>query len=141
MRRRATRRALALMALALVPVLSAFARPDTVRPRVAGAQPDADWVEATLASLDQRQRVAQMVVAWIDGGETSLDGLVLLCRLHHTLIHQTAWEVRLNPVDKRPEFKPPPESRPLSQRLRGQVVPAGGEQREDEWIRERRPRG
>ena len=69
MRRRATRRALALMALALVPVLSAFARPDTVRPRAAGAQPDADWVEATLASLDQRQRVAQMVVAWIDGGQ------------------------------------------------------------------------
>ena len=84
---------------------------------------------------------AHHIVAWIAGGKTSLDGLVLLCRLHHTLIHQTAWEVRLNPVDKRPEFKPPPESRPLSQRLRGQVVPAGGEQREDEWIRERRPRG
>ena len=84
---------------------------------------------------------AHHIVAWIDGGKTSLDGLVLLCRLHHTLIHHTAWEVRLNPVHKRPEFKPPPESRPLSQRLRGQVVPAGGEQREDEWIRERRPRG
>ena len=84
---------------------------------------------------------AHHIVAWIDGGETSLDGLVLLCRLHHTLIHHTAWEVRLNPVDRRPEFKPPPESRPLSQRLLGQVVPAGGEQRHDEWIRERRPRG
>ena len=84
---------------------------------------------------------AHHIVHWANGGTTSLDGLVLLCRLHHTLIHHTAWEVRLNPVDKRPEFRPPPESRPLSQRLLGQVAPAGGEQRHDEWIRERLPRG
>jgi beta-N-acetylhexosaminidase len=68
----ATRRALALTALALVPLLSAFARPDTVR-RATRAPvpggPEADWVEATLAGLDLRQRVAQMVVAWIDGGQ------------------------------------------------------------------------
>ncbi len=84
---------------------------------------------------------AHHITAWIDGGVTSLDGLVLLCRLHHRLIHHTAWEVRLNPVDKRPEFKPPPESRPLSQRLSGQVAPAGGTQHDSEWIRDRRPRG
>jgi len=83
---------------------------------------------------------AHHIVHWLHGGHTSLDGLVLLCRLHHRLIHSTAWEVRLNPVDKRPEFKPPPESRPLSGRLRGQVAPAGGTQ-PDEWIRDRHPRG
>ncbi|MFP5254039.1 MAG: DUF222 domain-containing protein, partial [Actinomycetes bacterium] len=83
---------------------------------------------------------AHHIVSWIDGGVTSLDGLVLLCRLHHRLIHTTAWEVRLNPVDKRPEFKPPPESRPLSGRLRGQVAPAG-ETTQSEWIRDRQPRG
>jgi len=83
---------------------------------------------------------AHHIVSWLDGGHTSLDGLVLLCRLHHRLIHSTAWEVRLNPVDKRPEFKPPPESRPLSQRLHGQVAPAGGTT-DNEWIRERHPRG
>ena len=42
---------------------------------------------------------------------------------------------------KRPEFKPPRESRPLSQRLLGQVAPAGGTQQDTEWIRERHPRG
>ncbi len=44
---------------------------------------------------------------WADGGDTSLDNLVLLCRAHHTLLHATPWEVRLNPVDRRPEFRRP----------------------------------
>ena len=47
---------------------------------------------------------------WADGGGT-LANLVLLCRAHHTLLHATPWEVRLNPVDRGPEFHPPPSRR------------------------------
>jgi hypothetical protein len=51
---------------------------------------------------------AHHIVSWLDGGPTSLDNLVLLCRAHHTVIHNSGWQARLNPVDRRPEFKPPP---------------------------------
>ncbi len=44
---------------------------------------------------------------WADGGTTTLDNLALLCRTHHMTIHNTPWEIRLNPIDKRPEFLPP----------------------------------
>src|SRR5688500_17353156 len=69
-----TVRVLALAGLALYPALTGFAHPDTVRrggarpgPAVAAVPSDA-WVDATLASLDLRDRVGQMVVAWIEGG-------------------------------------------------------------------------
>lgn len=45
---------------------------------------------------------------WVNGGGTSLDNLVLVCGHHHRLLHHTPWEVRLNPVDGRPEYLPPP---------------------------------
>ncbi len=61
---------------------------------------------------------------WVDGGKTKLDNLVLLCRAHHTVIHTTPWQVRLNPDDRRPEFQPPPGRYP------------GG----PAWIRHRPPR-
>ncbi len=48
---------------------------------------------------------------WADGGATSLDNLVLLCRAHHTLLHATPWQVRRNPLDRRPEFQRPPRHR------------------------------
>lgn len=63
---------------------------------------------------------AHHIVHWADGGGTDLDNLVLLCRAHHTVIHTTGWEVRLNPLDRRPEFIPPstldPERQPVRER-------------------------
>jgi hypothetical protein len=32
--------------------------------------------------------------AWMEGGETEVDNLCLLCRHHHTLVHETGWTVR-----------------------------------------------
>ena len=48
---------------------------------------------------------AHHLVHWADGGSTSLDNLVLLCRGHHTLLHATPWQVRLDPVTRRPVFR------------------------------------
>ena len=63
---------------------------------------------------------AHHIEHWADGGVTSLSNLVLLCRRRHTIVHTTPWEVRLDPVDHRPEFLPPasldPERRPLRRR-------------------------
>ncbi len=63
---------------------------------------------------------AHHITHWLDGGPTSLGNLALLCRAHHTMIHNTPWEIRLNPIDKKPEFLPPvrhdPERRPLRHR-------------------------
>ncbi|GAA5147605.1 HNH endonuclease signature motif containing protein [Nocardioides marinquilinus] len=46
---------------------------------------------------------------WVDGGETSLDNLTLLCRRHHTITHQSPWTVRLDPTTRRPVWRPPPD--------------------------------
>ncbi|MFC3895933.1 DUF222 domain-containing protein [Lentzea rhizosphaerae] len=42
---------------------------------------------------------------WANGGATSIDNATLLCRHHHTLIHQSEWEVTLR--DGTPIFIPP----------------------------------
>ena len=55
---------------------------------------------------------------WADGGVTSLDNLALVCRTHHTTLHSTPWEIRLNPVDRRPEFLPPPHLDPQRRPIR-----------------------
>ncbi len=46
---------------------------------------------------------------WADGGPTSLDNLILLCRKHHTLTHQTPWQVQIDPGSRRPVWIPPPK--------------------------------
>ncbi|WP_151081587.1 HNH endonuclease signature motif containing protein [Nocardioides cynanchi] len=46
---------------------------------------------------------------WLTGGKTSLSNLALLCGHHHRVIHHTPWRIRLDPVDQRPEFLPPPK--------------------------------
>jgi len=60
---------------------------------------------------------AHHVTHWVDGGETKLDNLVLLCGTHHRTIHGTPWEVRIG-VTRHPAFRPPDR---------------------DEWIRGRPP--
>jgi 5-methylcytosine-specific restriction protein A len=42
---------------------------------------------------------------WVNGGETNIQELVMLCRTHHRMIHQSGWEVRMHLG--RPEFIPP----------------------------------
>ncbi len=65
---------------------------------------------------------AHHIVHWADGGPTRLDNLVMTCRRHHTLLHTTPWQVRINPTDGKPEYKPP------------------GGPHADRWIRQRHPR-
>ncbi|MGN6130761.1 MAG: DUF222 domain-containing protein [Nocardioidaceae bacterium] len=77
---------------------------------------------------------AHHIIHWVDGGPTSIDNLALLCRAHHTIIHATAWQIRLSPADGRPEFKPPPG------RHRLEPEAASGLDERDDWIRERHPR-
>jgi hypothetical protein len=69
---------------------------------------------------------AHHIVSWLDGGPTSLDNLVLLCRAHHTAIHHTPWRVRLNPLDRHPEFLPPGSTRPTRTRPRHPHPAPGG---------------
>ena len=45
------------------------------------------------------------IIHWIDGGTTDIDNLVMLCREHHRLIHDSGWKVRIR--DSLPEFIPP----------------------------------
>lgn len=53
---------------------------------------------------------AHHIVHWADGGATSLDNLVLLCRRHHTLTHHSPWAVRIDPERHRPVWTPPPRA-------------------------------
>jgi hypothetical protein len=47
---------------------------------------------------------------WIDGGETSLHNLILLCGHHHRLIHNAPWHItRAGPAQF--AFEPPPGTR------------------------------
>jgi hypothetical protein len=52
---------------------------------------------------------AHHITAWTDGGPTTLDNLVLLCRFHHRHIHHpgAGWQIRLA-ADRHPDFIPPP---------------------------------
>ena len=48
---------------------------------------------------------AHHVIPWSQGGPTDLNNLVLLCGLHHRLIHHSEWQVQI--VDGQPRFTPP----------------------------------
>ncbi len=45
------------------------------------------------------------ILEWENGGETRLDNLVMICKVHHREIHSTEWIVRIR--DGLPEFIPP----------------------------------
>ncbi|MBA2463378.1 MAG: DUF222 domain-containing protein [Nocardioidaceae bacterium] len=77
---------------------------------------------------------------WADGGPTSLNNLALLCRAHHTILHTTGWQIRLNPTDQKPEFQPPPSRHRITPALRNQLGPTGQSGDSDDWVRERTPR-
>ncbi|GEL18373.1 HNH endonuclease signature motif containing protein [Pseudonocardia asaccharolytica] len=59
------------------------------------------------------------ILPWERGGETKRDNLVMVCRVHHRMVHHSGWVVRLR--DGLPEFIPPkwidpdqaPRRRPL----------------------------
>ena len=54
---------------------------------------------------------AHHIVHWVDGGDTSLDNMIMLCRHHHTLIHESPWAVRIDSETGRPVWIPPPKRR------------------------------
>ena len=49
---------------------------------------------------------AHHIVSWLDGGDTILGNMCLLCEYHHTIVHRQGWHIRLDGHD-RPEFIPP----------------------------------
>jgi hypothetical protein len=48
---------------------------------------------------------AHHVVHWADGGKTALSNLLLMCRPHHTLVHEAGFGLRM--VDGKPVFRRP----------------------------------
>jgi hypothetical protein len=42
-----------------------------------------------------RRLHAHHIIHWIDGGETELDNLILLCSFHHHVVHEGQWTIRL----------------------------------------------
>jgi hypothetical protein len=46
------------------------------------------------------------VIHWADGGPTSLDNLLLLCRRHHTAVHEQGYRVELEPDGNARFFSP-----------------------------------
>jgi 5-methylcytosine-specific restriction protein A len=45
------------------------------------------------------------VQSWLDGGDTNIDNLAMLCVQHHAMVHQSDWVIRMN--RGHPEFIPP----------------------------------
>jgi uncharacterized protein DUF222/HNH endonuclease len=59
-------------------------------------------------SCDRSPRYCQAhhITSWLDGGETKLSNLCLLCERHHVIVHRQSWHIRLN-ARGYPEFIPP----------------------------------
>jgi hypothetical protein len=50
---------------------------------------------------------AHHLTHWLDGGATSLDNLVLLCRVHHRAVHEGGWQLHRHPGSERLILAPP----------------------------------
>jgi 5-methylcytosine-specific restriction protein A len=48
---------------------------------------------------------AHHITHWAQGGRTDLDNLVFLCLVHHRMVHQSGWTIRMR--DHLPAFIPP----------------------------------
>jgi Domain of unknown function (DUF222)/HNH endonuclease len=44
---------------------------------------------------------------WLHGGPTSLDNLILLCRVHHLAVHEHHWQLHRDPVSGQVTLAPP----------------------------------
>jgi hypothetical protein len=68
---------------------------------------------------------AHHIAAWLCGGPTQIDNLILLCGQHHRLIHRSEWTVKL--IDGQAMFTPPtyvdPQQRPRHNALRRSRIP------------------
>ncbi|MGH3983920.1 MAG: DUF222 domain-containing protein [Pseudonocardiaceae bacterium] len=64
---------------------------------------------------------AHHIRSWLDGGETKLANMCLLCEYHHVIVHRQGWHIRLD-ARGHPEFIPPktvdPTRTPLHDPLR-----------------------
>jgi hypothetical protein len=63
--------------------------------------------------LPARWTDAHHIVSWVDGGDTDLDNLVLLCRSHHRLVHHSDWAIQM--ANGVPWFVPPATIDPARQ--------------------------
>lgn len=80
---------------------------------------------------------AHHLVHWADGGETSVDNLILLCRSHHVLVHEAGWTITGQPGNLRfhrpdgtvlgsePPPRPPYRSPPLTFDTKRELPPGG----------------
>jgi HNH endonuclease len=50
---------------------------------------------------------AHHLVHWLHGGPTSLDNLVLLCRVHHRAVHEGGWHLGRDPTSGQHTLTPP----------------------------------
>lgn len=66
---------------------------------------------------------------WADGGSTSLDNMIMLCRHHHTLLHQSPWAVHIDVDTGQPVWHPPPRMTVAGLRDRITYYPARGPDR------------
>jgi len=64
------------------------------------------------------------IVHWLDGGETNLDNLVLLCRRHHVDHHEGGWTITRQPNGEITTELTSPRRRTRRRRRRSQSRPA-----------------
>ena len=75
--------------------------PPAIRRALAGARH-----ELPVSGLHRRRCDAHHVVHWVDGGATSLENLVLLCRRHHRAVHEGGFTIAQHPDGSTTFFVP-----------------------------------